>query len=146
MLNSAQKIALEVELRRLERSLLHARQWLREPPQDGLLTRYRPLPEATRADLEVIIRQMLAEIVVLVDRFKLAREVDDLGRDLEAEMASAWAEMTDTLSSKLVRYGAVDPALAETLDPHLRRLIVSSRALGRAALQAPLPMPTQDDQ
>lgn len=139
MLNSAQKIALEVELRRLERSLRQARQWLRQPPDDHLLTRYRPLPESAGPELEALIEPMLAEIAVLVERFRLAPEVDDLGRDIEAEMASAWAEMTDTLSSKLVRYGPVDPALGEDLDPDLRRLIGWSQALGRAALLATRP-------
>jgi hypothetical protein len=139
MLNSAQKIALEVELRRLERSLRQARQWLRQPPQDHLLTRYRPLPERAGPELEALIEPMLAEIALLVERFRLAPEVDDLGRDVEAEMTAAWAEMTDTLSPKLVRYGPVDPALGEALDPHLRRLIGRSRALGQAALLSTRP-------
>jgi hypothetical protein len=137
MLNPAQKIALEVELRRVERSLLQARHWLREPPEDGLRTRYRPLPEKTRADLEVLIEQMLAEIAALVERFKLAPEIDDLGRDLETEMVAARAELTDTLSPKLIRYGPVDPALTEALDPHLYLLMGWSHQLGSFALALP---------
>jgi hypothetical protein len=136
MLNSGQKIALEVEMRHLERSLRQARQWLRQPPEDYLLTRHRPFPETAGPELEAIIEPMLAEIAVLKERFRLAPEVDDLGRDLEAEMAAAWADMTDTLSPKLVRYGPVDPALAEALDPSLRRLIAWSHELARASLRA----------
>ena len=136
MLNSGQKIALEVELRHLERALRQARRWLRQPPEDHLLTRYRPMPETARPELEALIEPMLAEIALLMERFRLAPEVYDLGRDLEAEMAAAWADMTDTLSPKLVRYGAVDPALAEALDPSLRRLIACSHDLARASLRA----------
>ena len=76
MLNSGQKIALEVELRQ-------ARARLRQPPEDHLLTRFRPFPEAAGPELEAIIEPMLAEIAVLKERFRLAPEVDDLGRDLE---------------------------------------------------------------
>ncbi len=136
MLNSGQKIALEVDMRHLERALRQARQRLRQPPEDHLLTRSRPFPASAGAEVEALIEPMLAEIALLKERFRLAPEVDDLGRDLEAEMAAAWADMTDTLSPKLVRYGAVDPALAETLDPSLRRLIAWSHELARASLRA----------
>jgi hypothetical protein len=134
-LNPYQKNALEIEMRRLEQALLRARDFLRRPPEDSRLTRYRPISEAAHLGMEELIDQVLAEIAVLVDGFELQPQVEDPGSYLNAVMSQAWADLYDTLSLKLRRYGEVDPALAETLDPHIRRLIRLTYELGHAARQ-----------
>lgn len=134
-LNPYQKNALEIELRHLEQALLRARGFIRHPPEDCRLTSYRPISETARLRLEELIDQVLAEIAVLVNRFELQPQVEDLGSYINAAMAQAWADLYDTLSPKLRRYGAVDPALAETLDPHIRSLIRLTYELGQAAKQ-----------
>jgi hypothetical protein len=132
-LNPYQKNSLEVEMTQLETALLKARQFLRHPPENGLLTYYKPVPEAVRSRLETLIDAMLAEIAIVVREFDLQPREEDIGRGIDAEMAVAWADLYDSLSPKLVRYGDVDPTLAATLDPHLEQLIALAQALGLAA-------------
>ena len=132
-LNPYQKNALEVEMRQLETALLQARQFLRHPPENGLLTYYKPVPDAVRLRLEILIDAMLAEIEILVHDFDLQSREEDIGRWIDAEMAVAWADLYDTLSPKLKRYGEVNPILATTLDPHLKRLIELAQALSVVA-------------
>lgn len=139
MLNPYQKNALEITLQSLERSLLRARASLRHAPEGGRLTRYRPLPEAARPELEALIGRMLEEIDGLAERFELRPRVEDIGRIVNGEMSVAWADLVDTLSVKLGRYGAVDPALGEALDPAVRRLVRWSAQLGKMAARATQP-------
>jgi hypothetical protein len=139
MLNPYQKNALEIQLRQLEQTLVRVRSWLRQVPEDGLLTHYQALPEAARPEIEAVIEQMLAEIGLLVEKFELRPRVVDLRRTLQAEMGVAWSDLIDTLSPKLARYGAVDTDLGESLDPHLRRLVRWSNQLGQLAERAPVP-------
>lgn len=121
-LNPYQKNSLAVQLRHLEQALRDVRQQM-AAPQDGILFKRTGVPKSVRRKLEPLIGQMLAEIALLAERFDLENQVDDLGAVVRAEMAGAWEGLYDTLSPKLARYGDVDPALAETLDPHLQRLI-----------------------
>jgi hypothetical protein len=132
-LNPYQKNALQVQMRFLERTLHQARRWLRHPPEDGLLTRYRPVSDSLRPRLEMLIDQMLGEIAVLVEKFGLQPHTEDMGSFLSAEMSGAWSDLSDMLSRKLKRYGEVDPALSETLDPHLARLIRLALQVSQAA-------------
>lgn len=139
MLNPYQKNALEITLQSLEQKLLRTHAWLRHAPESGRLTRYRPLPEAMRPELEALIERMLDEIGSLAERFDLQPRVEDLGRAINGEMSVAWADLVDTLSTKLGRYGAVDPALGEALDPAVHRLARWSAQLGQMAARATQP-------
>ena len=130
-LNSAQTESLAVVLRRLEHALLQLRQNLRRPPEPGWLTHYTPIAPEIGARLEARIEPMLAEIERLADAFDLQPEAVDLQRQAASEMVVAWADLTDTLSPKLRRYGPVDPALAQSLDPHLRALIQQTSEIGQ---------------
>ncbi len=132
-LNPYQKNALEVEMRQLEMALLQAQQFLRHPPENGLLTYYKPVPDSVRSRLETLIEAILAEIASVAHDFDLQPREEDLGRWIDAEMAVAWADLYDTVSPKLNRYGDVDPALTTTLDPHLRRLIELAQVLSLLA-------------
>lgn len=132
-LNPSQKTSLEVVMRQLETALLRVRQFVQNPPENSLLTHYRPVSEGTRPGLEMMIDQMLAEIAILVHEYDLQPREEDLGRYIDAEMGVAWADLYDTLSPKLRRFGDVDPALETTLDPHIRRLIKLAHTLGLSA-------------
>jgi hypothetical protein len=132
-LNPYQQNALDAELRHLETTLLQIQQSLRHPPPNGLLTHYLPISEMQRLQLEKIIEAMLAEIAILVREFALQPRAESVGRWIDAEMAAAWVDLYESLSPKLNRYGDVAPALATTLDPHLRQLIGLAQALGTAA-------------
>jgi hypothetical protein len=135
-LNPAQRTALRVELQHLETALRTARR-LMHAPEQAILTRYQPVPEATRLRLEPFIEQALALVGTLAEQFDLRPEVLRMGRHIEADMAVAWAGLYDTLSAKLSRYGEVDPALADTLDPEVLRLIHLTEAIGLIAMRDP---------
>ena len=131
-LNPAQKIALEVELRHLEQHLLRV-QALMRAPQDGILTRYRPLsPEAVQR-LAPLIEDMLAAIILLVEQFDLRLRTEDVGRYVNAVMADTWIGLYDLLPQNLQRYGKVHPSLEESLTPVLQRLIHLTRLASAAA-------------
>jgi len=134
-LNLYQKNSLAVQLRHLELALRAARIQM-ATPQDGILFSRRGVPELLRGRLEPLIDQALAEIRLLAERFDLENETEDLRAILRAEMAGAWAGLYDTLSPRLNRYGDVDPALAQTLDPHLQNLITLSERILQVVSEA----------
>jgi hypothetical protein len=65
----------------------------------------------------------LDEIAQVSREFDLKPSQDDLAAVIGAGMSLMWADLVDTRSTKLNRFGAVDPRLAQQLDPHLDRLI-----------------------
>jgi hypothetical protein len=131
-LNTYQQNALEVRMRLLERTLFQIRQSLHMPPV-GRLTHFRPLAPATGAQVEALIGAMLAEIAAVAEQFNLQPETEDMAQTIRAEMTIAWADLRDTLPAKLKAYGEVDPALSETLEPHIVRLISLAEAVQQAA-------------
>lgn len=134
MLTAPQKTSLEVELRHLERALREARLRM-AAPERGTLVHRPAVTEAERQRLEPLIEQILAEIAALAEVFDLRSQIDDPRSELSAEMIVAWSDLSDILSPKLKRYGDVDPALAESLDPGIRKLIYLAYELGRVATE-----------
>lgn len=132
-LNANHRRVLEVRLQSLERDLLQTRWLMRQQPEDGTLVRYHPIPSIVRARIEKLVDRMLAEIAALTNQFGFEPKVEDIGGSVSAEMVIAWADLNDMRSSKLRGYGEVDPALTETLDPHIERLIQLSYALSLVA-------------
>ena len=121
-LNHSQKRALEVQLRNLEQVLFRVGHFIGGRPEKGLLTHYIPVPETIRRRFEALIEQMHEELALLVRQFELQpRAVDSRGY-ISAKMALTWSSLNEVLSSKLKRYGEVDPALSGSLDPCLNRL------------------------
>ena len=122
-LNDSQKRALEVQLRNLEQVLSRVDHFIRERPEEGLLTHYIPVPETVRRRFEALIEQMHEELAVLIRQFELQPKAVYSRSYINATMALTWSSLNEVLSSKLKRYGEVDPALSESLDPCLNRLI-----------------------
>jgi hypothetical protein len=122
-LSPSQKRALVVQLRNLEQVLYSVGHRIRERPQEGLLTHYIPVPETIRRRFEALIEQMHEELALLVRKFELPSKAVDSRRYIKAKMALTWSGLNEVLSSKLKRYGEVDPALSASLDPCLNRLI-----------------------
>ena len=122
-LNDSQKRALEVQLRNLEQVLYRVGHRIRERPEEGLLTHHIPIPETVRRRFEALIKQMHEELAVLIRQFELQPKAVDSRSHVNATMALTWSSLNEVLSSKLKRYGEVDPALSESLDPCLNRLI-----------------------
>ena len=122
-LNPSQKRALAVQLRNLEQLLLRVGHCIRERPEEALLTHYIPVPETIRPRLASLTGQMREEIVLLVKQYELQPKAVDSRSYINAKMALTWSGLNEVLSSKLKRYGEVDPALSASLDPCLNRLI-----------------------
>jgi hypothetical protein len=133
LLNPAQRSSLTVVLRAFEMHLRQIDVWLQGREERGILYRRSlNLPPALRAVAREQITEALAQIAVLVERFGLTATEDDLGPAIASLMSVDWANLCDTRSEKLRRYGEVDPCLADLLDADLDRL--AQLALSLAAL------------
>ena len=122
-LNPRQQVALEVEMRELEKTLQQVKRLAQNPPESGLLTRYRPMPEMAQASIVPLVDEMTVEIASIVREFDLQPSVQDVRHSVNAAVSAAWAGPCDLLSAQLGRYGKVDPELEKTLDPHIDALI-----------------------
>jgi hypothetical protein len=121
-LNRYQRNAVLAEMMHLERALLGILTLLKEP-QEGSMIRRRPVAERVRAEVETLVGRALEEIRAVAAEFELPPQTEDAGRQIVATASVAWSDLYDLLSDRLDRYGDVDPGLAVTLDPHVRRLI-----------------------
>ena len=94
-LNPSQKRALAVQLRNLEQVLFRVSHFIREKPEEGLLTHYIPVPETIRPRLEVLIEQMHEEIALLVKQFELQPKAVDSRGCINAKMALTWSSLNE---------------------------------------------------
>jgi len=143
-LNTNQKRALEVQMRFLEQALLEIRERLCNAPKDGCLVSYRPMADPARARILAMIEPMLSEIAFIAREFDLQASTEDDGSYIRAQMAVAWSDLVDMLSPKLRRYGPVDEALSETLDPHIQLLIELAQETARATDVEPPELPATE--
>jgi len=143
LLNTPQRNSLTNVLRMLEERLRQAQAWLPGVDETGLLyhrsLRLSPKQQELAAR---IIAMALDEIAQVSREFDLQPAQDDLAAVISAGMSLMWADLVDTRSDKMNRFGAVDPRLAQQLDPHLDRLIemvllLSSLVRGKAAEPPP---------
>jgi hypothetical protein len=134
LLNPAQRSSLTLGLRAFEKDLRQADAWLLGGEEHGCLYRRSlDLAPERRAAARVQIAGALAQIAALAERFDLAVTEDDLGATIASQMSVDWANLCDTRSNKLRRYGEVDPRLAEFLDADVDAL--AQLALSLTALQ-----------
>jgi len=117
MMNNAQKTSLCITLDRLEAWLTEAQAMLHHNGMRARLT-----PDAV-AQLRAMAEVQQSIIDDLMRRFDLPRETTDDVRRLAAGLSMSWSQLHDSKSDKLRRYGEVHPALPESLDPDLDRLI-----------------------
>jgi len=123
LLNTSQHTSLAVVLRYFERSLRQAEMWLQGEESAGVLYRssLRLSPERRAAAL-AHIPEALEGITRLAERFELPAVAESLASRIAAEMSVNWANLVDTRSAKLRRYGPVDPELYEVLDSEIEHL------------------------
>lgn len=138
LLNSSQRNSLAVVLNGFEKDLREAAVWLRSGGVSGMLyERTLALPPENRAEALALIEQALAEIGRLAAALELRPTAEDLSRRIAAMMSLNWVNLVDVRADKLRRYGAVDPALGEVLDPRVERL--AELALAISALMGKPP-------
>lgn len=135
LLNVAQHAALAVVLCYLEQSLRQAETWLQGQQTTGILYRTSvQLSAERRAAVSARIAEALEGIARLAERFSLQPVDEPLENKIASEMSINWANLVDTRSDKLGRYGSVDPKLQELLDPeieHLAQLALEIASLAR---------------
>ena len=123
LLNPYQKQSLTITLQMFEENLRRIQDVLQGNLPDGILYRYKlDCTHAKKAALEHLVQNGLELVAELAQRFELnPSEVDPL-RSLNGTMSVSWANLIDTRSDKLARFGEVDDRLSGQLDPDVHRL------------------------
>ena len=91
----------------------------------------------------------LDEIVQVSRELDLQPAQDDLTAVISADMSLMWTDRVDARFTNLNRFGAVDPGLAQQLDPYLDRsielaLLLLSLVRGKSIEQPPGETPRQN--
>jgi hypothetical protein len=127
LLNTAQRNSLTIGLRAFEMHLREADAWLQGREERGILYLQRAdLPAERCAPVRGQIAAALAQIAALTERLGLEAVAYDVGATISAQMSVDWANLCDTRSDMLRRYGDVDPRLSELLDPGIDALSQSA--------------------
>jgi len=124
LLNSSQRISLQVSLRNFEERLRYAEHILDHPVEEEaiLFRQHLDLPEEYRAGIKSQIKSALDQIRELREVFSLEVDEDDLARRIESELYISWENLMDVHAIKLRGYGEVHPGLAGILDPRIQNL------------------------
>jgi hypothetical protein len=106
-----------------EEDLLYAQAWLLGAEINGILYRRKLIlsPEGRLAAQERI-NAALEQIAALAREIGLEAEVDSPANLIRSKMSVNWANLLDTQSAKLKRFGEVDPGLESVLDPAVGQL------------------------
>ena len=124
LLNPAQLRSVEVTLRTFEKNLRLSAAWLDGEEENGILYRRKLTLPAAQGDVaRQRINAALEQIAILARMLDLPPEEEDVIRLIRGRLAVSWANLIDSQSSKLKRYGDVDPEAERTLDPAIRRLV-----------------------
>jgi len=133
LLNSSQRTSLFVTLRDFEKSLRRVESLMDSTEANGILFRPRlSISAEKRAQAHQKISAALDQIHEMSHLFALDTEDQDAARLIPSEMSVYWANLLDSRSGKLKRYGKVHPQLAENLDAYT--LSLSNIALSLATL------------
>jgi hypothetical protein len=130
MLNVAQRNRVINVLRAVEMHLLEARAVLDRPPQRGILFRSAVnVPSDSRAAIEWEIESALGDIAALASELALPSAEQNMANKIAADLSVDWADLIDSTSPTLRRYGPVEPGVAEVLDERMTRLSERAAAL-----------------
>ena len=132
LLNDYQFNSLVVTLRSFEEHLRQAQEWLDGREESGILYQrhLRLSPQQQDAAREEIAKAFQL-ITDLVNNFGL-QPVEENPLDLiRGNLSVSWANLIDTRSTGLGRYGDIDPGLIDVLDPSIERLAQAAIALTR---------------
>ena len=123
LFNPDQRRSVAVVLKKFEESLRQAAGWLQGAEANGILYRRKlDLSPARRQTALKRIAAALEQIAALSRKIGLEQEQDDPAGLIRGEMSENWANLIDTQSDRLKRYGDADPRLAETFDPAIQHL------------------------
>ena len=122
-LSQPQQTAISTTLLHLEQSLEGIERLLAGSTAGIMYATELNVGPATIDQILANCRDIRAQIMVLARTFGLPRQQRFLRQIIMGELSSAWVNLEEVRPRKLKRYGAVDPALMDTLEPPLARLI-----------------------
>lgn len=122
-LNANQKRVVTVTLRLLEERLAEIERMAAGDEQGVLYRRVARFTPRQRARIGELIAATREEIRGAAEQFDLGRDEQNVERAIIGLLSLTWESLEEIRARKLKSYGAVDPALKETLDPIVQRLI-----------------------
>lgn len=131
LFNVGQRRIVTIALRRFEQHLRQADAWLQGGGQEtGILySRRLRLEPDLRAEARQVIASALEQLAELARQFDLTPVEEDLAAEIVGHMRIDWTDLKDVCSDGLKGCGAVDPRLAQELDPRLNRLATLAMTL-----------------
>lgn len=123
MLNDAQRNHVRIAMSLIEEKMHSIAARLATPKEHGLMCDIQKdiTPEMARV-LRQKIQVVYAVIRELRDRFALPVETKQASREILKGLPQLWVMLQETDAKSLVRFGAVDPALAPVFDPQIKTL------------------------
>jgi len=133
LLNPTQWNSLRITLRMFEENLRQAQEWLDGKEEHGTLYHYKLILSAkNKEQAQHQIKIALDKIVELSRLFEMPKENENPASLIRGEMSVSWADLHDSRTHKLGRYGKVNPELANVLDSEVQHL--AEMALNLAAI------------
>jgi hypothetical protein len=132
LLNPSQRSSLRGVLTSVEKSLRLAQSWLDGAQEDGILYKANvQIPADRRRRISQEIAGALNEIRELSVTFDLEKREENPLALIRSELVISWANLLDSHSAKMGRYGAVSSDLAEKLDAAVLNLADTALHLSR---------------
>ena len=123
LLNPSQWNSLRITLRIFEENLRQAQEWLDGKEEHGTLYQYKLVLSAeNRKRAQREISSALDQIAELSRLFKMPQQNENPASLIRGEMSVSWADLHDSRTHKLGRYGKVHPELASVLDSEVQQL------------------------
>ena len=130
LLNPDQRRSVAIVLRMFEEILRRADAGLKEAETNGILyQRKMVLSPVRRKEAQTLIDTAYKHIGELASTLGLEPELDNPAELISGEMSESWANLLDSHSIKLKRFGKVDPRLEYVYDPAIQHLAQLAIAL-----------------
>ena len=132
LLNPQQRSSLRMTLQSFEKNLREAQSWLDGGEEDGILYKVKVrITKERRQQVTREITEALNQIRALSQSFELEKKEENPLSLICSEMVISWANLLDSRSAKLGRYGDVSAGLAEKLDPAVINLAETALYLSK---------------
>ena len=132
LLNPQQRSSLRFTLQSFEKNLREAQSWLDGAEEDGILYKAEVrISEERRRQVTQEITDALYQIGSLSASFELEKKEENPLSLIRSEMVISWANLLDSRSAKLGRYGDISAGLAEKLDPAINNLAETALYLSK---------------
>ncbi len=132
LLNAYQLNALQLTLRSFEEYLRQADEWLSGKTEQSILYHRRlQLSSDRQKAAKRQIAKALKDIAHLASKLELQPLEEDPASLIRGQLMVSWANLVDARSTKLKRYGEIDPRSAIELDPALESLARSAMEIAQ---------------